>query len=62
VDIYGADGQRLSAVTNEEGRYEFSGLIEGQTYTVVVTSDSFTFAERVISISNSVVELDIVAE
>jgi hypothetical protein len=62
VDVYGNDGQRLSAVTNEEGRYEFSGLVEGQTYTVVVTSGSFTFAQRVISMSNSVVELDIIAE
>jgi len=62
VLLSGADGVRASAIANEEGRFEFSELAVGQTYTVTVVSRSLTFTQRVISIKNSVMELDLIAE
>ncbi len=51
-----------SAVTNPFGLFEFGNLNVGETYTVTVESKRYTFTPRTVSITDGVVELDMIAE
>lgn len=51
-----------SAVTNPFGLFEFSNLGVGETYTVTVDSKRYTFTPRTVSITDGVVDLDMIAE
>lgn len=51
-----------SAVTNPFGLFEFGNLSVGETYTVTVESKRYTFTPRTVSITDGVVDLDMIAE
>ena len=55
-------GKARTALTNTFGYYTFADVEAGQTYVVTVRSRRFTFAPRVLEITDNISDLDFVPE
>jgi hypothetical protein len=55
-------GNVVYAMTNPFGYYHFEGVASGQDYVVTVTSKQYTFTPRLVSVSDSITDLDFIAE
>jgi hypothetical protein len=55
-------GNTVYALTNPFGYYHFDGVASGQDYVMTVTSKQHTFAARLVSVSDSITDLDFIAE
>ena len=62
VTIGGPAGTTRSSLTSPLGYYSFNGVESGQSYIVQVSSKRFSFASRVLTVDNTVEDLDFVAQ
>lgn len=62
VIITDSNGATLTTTTNPFGYYSFSELPSGAGYTINVSSKQYVFAPRVINLTSSVNDFDIVAQ
>ena len=62
VTATSASGVVSTAITTRYGQFSISGLAIGETYTVTVQSRRFVFTPRSVPISDSVTNVDFVAE
>ena len=62
VTLTSTTGASISLATGSLGTFEFSGLAVGETYTVSVVAQRFTFTPRMVSVAGEAVFLDIIAE
>ena len=56
-----ADGRTVSTLSNAFGYYTFSGMPTGATYIVTVASRMYTFMPRVISVNDTMTDLNLIA-
>lgn len=57
-----SSGRVQNAVSNAFGFYKFEDVLVGETYTISVTSKSYTFAPRVVSVTDSIDGFDFVSQ
>lgn len=62
VIISDSNGNVRQALTNAFGYYRFTGIESGRDYVVNVSSKSYTFQPRVLTVNDNVTDLDLVAE
>lgn len=62
VFLAGVNGQSRTAISNPMGYYVFNDVQVGQTYFVTASAKGHQFAQRVVSVSDELTELDIIAE
>jgi hypothetical protein len=62
VTVTGQDGIQKRAVTGSFGYYTFEDVPSGQSYTFSIRSKRYTFTPSVVSITDSIVGLDFVAD
>jgi hypothetical protein len=55
-------GNTVYALTNPFGYYHFDGVASGQDYVMTATSKQYTFAARIVSVSDNITDLDFIAE
>ncbi len=55
-------GERSAATSRSNGSFKFWNMVVGETYTVIVHSQNLVFTPHVVSIFQSVTELDLIAE
>jgi hypothetical protein len=55
-------GNTVYALTNGFGYYRFLGVESGHDYVVQVRSKQYTFAPRLVSVSDNIAGLDFVAD
>lgn len=55
-------GERRTVLSNSFGGFEFTGLAAGETCTISVAAKGFRFTPRIVSITTSVIDLDMIAE
>jgi hypothetical protein len=56
------DGTILSAITNAFGYYNFDGVVAGRSYVASITSKGYTFAPRLISVTDDLTDLNFFAQ
>ncbi|MFT3743463.1 MAG: MBG domain-containing protein [Pyrinomonadaceae bacterium] len=61
VFLTNAAGERTAVTTSSFGRFEFTSLTIGQTYTVTVGSKRYRFAPQIVTVSQSLAEIDLTA-
>ncbi len=62
VVLTNTTGVQTFAISSSFGQFEFGGLTRGETYTVSVQSKRFRFAPQVVSVSDSVTAMDLIAQ
>jgi len=62
VVLASTTGQRVGVLSSSFGYFDFSGLTIGETYTVYVQSNRYTFTPRTVSMTGGVAELEMIAE
>lgn len=62
VAITDPEGIRRTAVTSSFGVYTFEGIESGKTYVVGATSRRYRFAARVVNVSDSLTNVDLVGQ
>lgn len=62
ISITDSEGNTRTAISNAFGYYSFDGVTAGQSYTVSVNSKTHRFETRVIAVTDSISDLDFVAE
>jgi hypothetical protein len=62
VTITDSQGVSRSVATGDRGRYQFTDVEAGQTYTLTVASRRFIFTPKVISVTDELADLDFVGE
>ncbi len=55
-------GSLRTAVTNPFGLFELGNLSVGETYTVTVESKRYSFTPRTVSMTDGIVDLDMIAD
>lgn len=61
VTLTGSDGEQRTTTSNSFGHFEFGGLKVGEMYTISVKSRRYRFAPQPVSLSGSVVTVDLTA-
>ncbi|MBL8181612.1 MAG: carboxypeptidase regulatory-like domain-containing protein, partial [Blastocatellia bacterium] len=61
VHLTDANGQVQTTRTSAFGYYRFDDVESGQTVVISVTSKQYSFAQRIINLTDSVTDLDLVA-
>ncbi|HQX56853.1 MAG TPA: carboxypeptidase-like regulatory domain-containing protein [Pyrinomonadaceae bacterium] len=62
VTIASPDGSTRSVLSSPLGYYSFTGIESGQSYIVQVSSKRFSFTSRVLTVDNTIENLDFVAQ
>jgi hypothetical protein len=63
VVLVSSSGTRAgNVISGSMGYFEFGGLVMGETYTVSVRSKRFTFTPRVVSVTQNITNVDMIAE
>ena len=62
VTLTSTTGSLRTAVTNPFGLFELGNLSVGETYTVTVESKRYTFTPRTVSMTDGIVDLDMIAD